>query len=199
MTNGGRPGTRGPAELRPLKITPDFVRTADGSVFAELGGTRVLCSAQVVNGVPGWRRGSGAWLVDGRVLTPSQFNPRADSARGGTGEAGRQDRRDPTLHRTQPEGRGGLRGAGRAHHLHRLRRGRSRRRHTLCGRGRGLPRTSSRPEEGRGRPGTPGATPERLGGCCERGRGRRDARSRPGVRGRLRRRGRHERSHDGQG
>ena len=32
--------------MRPLKITPDFVSTADGSVFMELGGTRVLCTAQ---------------------------------------------------------------------------------------------------------------------------------------------------------
>ena len=39
--------------MRPLKITPDFVSTADGSVFMELGGTRVLCTAKVVNGVPG--------------------------------------------------------------------------------------------------------------------------------------------------
>ena len=38
MTSSDRPGTRGPAEMRPLKITPDFVSTADGSVFMELGG-----------------------------------------------------------------------------------------------------------------------------------------------------------------
>jgi ribonuclease PH len=63
--------------MRPLKITPDFVRTADGSVFMELGGTRVLCSAQVVNGVPGWRRGSGAgWLTAEYSLLPSSTRDR---------------------------------------------------------------------------------------------------------------------------
>jgi ribonuclease PH len=77
MSNGGRVGTRGPAEMRTLKITPDFVRTADGSVFMELGGTRVLCSAQVVNGVPGWRRGSGAgWLTAEYSLLPSSTRDR---------------------------------------------------------------------------------------------------------------------------
>jgi ribonuclease PH len=77
MSNGGRVGTRGPAEMRVLKITPDFVRTADGSVFMELGGTRVLCSAQVVNGVPGWRRGSGVgWLTAEYSLLPSSTRDR---------------------------------------------------------------------------------------------------------------------------
>lgn len=77
MSDGGRIGARGPAEIRTLKITPDFVRTADGSVFMELGGTRVLCSAQVVNGVPGWRRGSGAgWLTAEYSMLPSSTRDR---------------------------------------------------------------------------------------------------------------------------
>ena len=63
--------------MRSLKITPDFVRTADGSVFLELGGTRVLCAAQVVNGVPGWRRGSGAgWVTAEYSLLPSSTRER---------------------------------------------------------------------------------------------------------------------------
>ena len=77
MNKGSRPGTRGPAEMRPLKLTPDFVRTADGSVFMEVGGTRVLCSAQIVNGVPSWRRGSGAgWLTAEYSLLPSSTRER---------------------------------------------------------------------------------------------------------------------------
>jgi ribonuclease PH len=70
-------GTRGPSEIRALKMTPDFVRTADGSVFLELGGTRVLCAAQLVNGVPGWRRGSGAgWVTAEYSLLPSSTRDR---------------------------------------------------------------------------------------------------------------------------
>jgi len=77
MSERGKAGTRGPAEMRSLKITPDFVRTADGSVFLELGGTRVLCSAQLINGVPGWRRGSGAgWVTAEYSLLPSSTRER---------------------------------------------------------------------------------------------------------------------------
>jgi ribonuclease PH len=77
MSEPTRPGSRSPLDLRPLKITPGFVGTADGSVFIELGGTRVLCSAQVVNGVPGWRRGSGGgWLTAEYSLLPSSTRER---------------------------------------------------------------------------------------------------------------------------
>lgn len=77
MTSGGRPGARKPDEMRRLKITPGFVKTADGSVFVELGGTRVLCCAQVVNGVPIWRRGSGlGWLTAEYSLLPSSTRER---------------------------------------------------------------------------------------------------------------------------
>lgn len=96
MTSGGRPGTRGPADLRPLKITPDFVKTADGSVFMELGGTRVLCSAQVVNGVPAWRRGSGSgWLTAEYALLPSSTRDRTPRE----AVRGRQDGRTVEIQR----------------------------------------------------------------------------------------------------
>ena len=96
MTNAARPGGRGPAELRPLKITPDFVSTADGSVFMELGGTRVLCSAQIVNGVPGWRRGSGeGWLTAEYSLLPSSTRERTPRE----AVRGRQDGRTVEIQR----------------------------------------------------------------------------------------------------
>ena len=64
-------------ELRLLKITPDFVRTADGSALVELGRTRVLCTAQLVSGVPAWRRGSGAgWLTAEYSLLPGSTRER---------------------------------------------------------------------------------------------------------------------------
>jgi len=82
--------------MRPLKITPDFVRTADGSVFVELGGTRVLCSAQVVNGVPAWRRGSGAgWLTAEYSLLPSSTRDRTPRE----AVRGRQDGRTVEIQR----------------------------------------------------------------------------------------------------
>jgi ribonuclease PH len=82
--------------LRPLKITPDFVSTADGSIFMELGGTRVLCSAKVVSGLPAWRRGSGAgWLTAEYSLLPSSTTERTPRE----AVRGRQDGRTVEIQR----------------------------------------------------------------------------------------------------
>ncbi len=96
MSEGARTGTRGPAEMRPLKITPNFVGAPDGSAFVELGGTRVLCSAQVVNGVPAWRRGSGAgWLTAEYSLLPGSTRERTPRE----AVRGRQDGRTVEIQR----------------------------------------------------------------------------------------------------
>ena len=59
-----RPENRGPNELRPLRMTPDFVATAEGSVLIEVGHTRVLCNATVEQGVPSWLKNSGrGWVT----------------------------------------------------------------------------------------------------------------------------------------
>jgi ribonuclease PH len=50
--------------LRPVRMTPEFVATAEGSVLIEVGHTRVLCNATVEQGVPGWMRNSGrGWVT----------------------------------------------------------------------------------------------------------------------------------------
>lgn len=55
---------RAPDALRPVKITPDYVMTAEGSVLIEVGHTRVLCNATIEQGVPGWLRNSGrGWVT----------------------------------------------------------------------------------------------------------------------------------------
>jgi ribonuclease PH len=60
-----------------MKITTDFVGSADGSVLFELGSTRVLCTANLTNGVPGWRRGSGlGWLTAEYSLLPGSTKER---------------------------------------------------------------------------------------------------------------------------
>lgn len=59
-----RPDSRPADALRPTRLTPDFVRTAEGSVLIEVGNTRVLCNATVEQGVPGWLRNSGrGWVT----------------------------------------------------------------------------------------------------------------------------------------
>jgi ribonuclease PH len=96
MSKPARPEGRGTSEMRPLTVTPDFVRTADGSVLIELGGTRVLCSAQIVNGVPGWRRGSGeGWLTAEYSLLPSSTKERTPRE----AVRGRQDGRTVEIQR----------------------------------------------------------------------------------------------------
>lgn len=96
MSTSKRPGDRDPGQIRDLKMTPGFVSTADGSVFIELGGTRVLCSAQVTNGVPGWRRGSGSgWLTAEYSLLPSSTRDRTPRE----AVRGRQDGRTVEIQR----------------------------------------------------------------------------------------------------
>jgi ribonuclease PH len=59
-----RAGDRAPDALRALRLTPDFVAMAEGSVLIEMGNTRVLCNATVEQGVPSWLRNSGrGWVT----------------------------------------------------------------------------------------------------------------------------------------
>jgi ribonuclease PH len=53
------------ADLRPLKLTPDFIPSAEGSVLAEAGHTRVIITATVDDGVPKFLKGSGKGWVTG--------------------------------------------------------------------------------------------------------------------------------------
>ncbi|MGC2163450.1 MAG: ribonuclease PH, partial [Silvibacterium sp.] len=48
-----RAGDRAASALRAVRLTPNFVATAEGSVLIEVGNTRVLCNATVEQGVPG--------------------------------------------------------------------------------------------------------------------------------------------------
>ena len=59
-----RAGQRASDALRRVRLTPDFVATAEGSVLIEMGQTRVLCNATVEQGVPSWMRNSGrGWVT----------------------------------------------------------------------------------------------------------------------------------------
>jgi len=60
-----------------VKITPGFVGGADGSCLIELGGTRVICTASFVEGVPKWRRDSQlGWLTAEYGMLPASTRPR---------------------------------------------------------------------------------------------------------------------------
>src|SRR5579859_1689033 len=58
-------------QLRSLKITPDFISQAEGSVLIELGKTRVISTASVTDGVPGFLKGSGkGWVTSEYGMLP---------------------------------------------------------------------------------------------------------------------------------
>ncbi|HKV48903.1 MAG TPA: ribonuclease PH [Candidatus Acidoferrales bacterium] len=52
-------------ELRHVKITPDFITQAEGSVLIETGMTRVIVTATVDDGVPSFLKGTGKGWVTG--------------------------------------------------------------------------------------------------------------------------------------
>jgi ribonuclease PH len=60
-------------ELRPIKITRNFLKYAEGSVLIEMGETKVICSATVEEKVPFHKKGSG----EGWVTAEYSMIPRA--------------------------------------------------------------------------------------------------------------------------
>jgi ribonuclease PH len=76
---------RDPGALRPITIEPDFVGSATGSALITAGGTRVICTASVVEGVPRWLEGKGrGWVTAEYGMLPASTGERKqrDSARG---------------------------------------------------------------------------------------------------------------------
>ena len=58
-------------QLRTLKITTDFISQAEGSVLIELGKTRVICTATVDDGVPGFLKGQAkGWVTSEYGMLP---------------------------------------------------------------------------------------------------------------------------------
>lgn len=74
-----RPSGRQPEQMRPVSLTRNFVKHAEGSVLVEFGDTRVLCNASVEERVPAFKRGSG----EGWVTAEYSMLPRATHTRGG--------------------------------------------------------------------------------------------------------------------
>src|ERR1700722_7572398 len=68
---------REPNQLRPLKITKDYLLTAEGSVLIEVGNTQVLCAASIEDTVPHFLRNSGK----GWVTAEYSMLPRATATR----------------------------------------------------------------------------------------------------------------------
>ena len=80
-----RPSGRRPDELRDVRLTRGWTRHAEGSVLAEFGDTRVLCTASVEQRVPAFLQGKGrGWLTAEYGMLPRATNTRTEreAARG---------------------------------------------------------------------------------------------------------------------
>ena len=79
---------RGDRELRPIRITPGFIKHADGSALIEMGDTRVICTAKVEDRVPPFLRKTGkGWITAEYGMLPSSSPTRIprEAARGRPG------------------------------------------------------------------------------------------------------------------
>jgi len=75
-------------ELRPLRILPSYIKTADGSVLIEMGDTRVICTAKLDERVPPFLRNTGrGWITAEYGMLPGSSLERIgrESSRGKIG------------------------------------------------------------------------------------------------------------------
>lgn len=83
-----RPSGRAADELRPITITRNYTKHAEGSVLIEFGDTKVLCNATVEEKVPGFLRGQGqGWVTAEYGMLPRSTGSRMgrEAARGKQG------------------------------------------------------------------------------------------------------------------
>ena len=64
--------------MRPIRITTDYIRHAEGSALIEFGDTRVLCVASIEEGVPPFLEGRGqGWVTAEYAMLPRAGNTRS--------------------------------------------------------------------------------------------------------------------------
>ncbi|MDX1764961.1 MAG: ribonuclease PH, partial [bacterium] len=57
--------------IRPVKVTRNFIRHAEGSALIEMGETRVICTASVQKSVPPFLKDSGrGWVTAEYAMLP---------------------------------------------------------------------------------------------------------------------------------
>ncbi len=80
-----RPSGRSLDQLRPISLETGFSAYAEGSCLARFGGTHVLCTASLDEGVPGFLRGKGSgWVTAEYGMLPRSTHTRSsrEAARG---------------------------------------------------------------------------------------------------------------------
>lgn len=72
-----RPEGRTAEQIRPLKLTRNYTKHAEGSVLVEFGETKVLCNATVEEGVPRFLKGQGqGWVTAEYGMLPRSTHSR---------------------------------------------------------------------------------------------------------------------------
>ncbi len=72
-----RPSARAADELRPIRITRQFTKHAEGAVLVEFGDTRVICTASVEERVPPFLKGKGqGWVTAEYGMLPRATHTR---------------------------------------------------------------------------------------------------------------------------
>lgn len=75
---------RTPAQLRNIKITPNYTLYAEGSVLVEFGNTKVICTATVEPGVPQFLKGTGkGWVTAEYGMLPRSTHTRVKRDKAG--------------------------------------------------------------------------------------------------------------------
>ncbi len=77
---------RNPNEIRPLHLTPEVIRHAEGSVEISMGHTRLICTASVDDRLPKWLAGSGqGWVSAEYGMLPRSTHSRISREKALTG------------------------------------------------------------------------------------------------------------------
>ena len=72
--------------LRPVKITRNYLKHAEGSVLIQIGDTKVICTASVEERVPPFLRNTGkGWVTAEYSMLPRSTNTRTSRDKGGGG------------------------------------------------------------------------------------------------------------------
>ena len=88
MTPANRPSGRNPSHLRDIRFTRNYTRHAEGSVLAEFGDTRVICTATTTDQVPKFLKGKAqGWITAEYGMLPRSTTSRMprEAARGRQG------------------------------------------------------------------------------------------------------------------
>lgn len=75
-------------QVRPVKVTRDFIQHAEGAVLIEMGGTKVICTASVEEKVPPFLRDKGrGWVTAEYAMLPRATKERTqrEASRGKQG------------------------------------------------------------------------------------------------------------------